>query len=106
MSDEITPEVFAQMVDLAAIALDPTQAEYLRSQLNNQLRAIHELEAIPLSDDITITSHGVPYTAETSPEPREDIWQPYPNTAAILAQIPVQQDGYVIVPDIPHTTLD
>ena len=50
MSDPITPEIFAHLVDLAALELSPEEAEYLRRQLNNQLKAIHELEAIPLDE--------------------------------------------------------
>lgn len=106
MSDPITPEVFSHLVDLAALELDAEQAEYLRRQLNNQLKAIHELEAIPLDENISATSHGVPYTADISPALRPDEWQPYPNPAGILAQAPQVDDGYIIVPEIPHTTLE
>ena len=48
-------------------SLSPEEAEYLRRQLNNQLKAIHELEAIPLDESLPVTSHGVPYTAAISP---------------------------------------
>lgn len=106
MSEAITPEVFNHLVELAALALDPQEAEYVRKQLNNQLKAIHELEAIPLEGGITATSHGVPYTAQTSPALREDEWQPYPNPLGILAQAPDSSDSYIVVPDIPHTTLE
>lgn len=106
MNEEISKETFAHLVDLAALQLDAAEAEYLRKQLNNQLDAIHELEAIPLEEDLPITSHGVLYTAATSPEPREDIWRPYPNPEDILEQAPQAEDGYIIVPEIPHTDLD
>lgn len=106
MNEEISKETFAHLVDLAALQLDAAEAEYLRKQLNNQLDAIHELEAIPLEEDLPITSHGVPYTAATSPEPREDIWRPCPNPEDILEQAPQAEDGYIIVPEIPHTDLD
>ncbi len=106
MSDLITPEIFNHLVDLAALELDEQEAEYLRRQLNNQLKSIQELEAIPLSSDVQITSHGVPYTAATSPALREDTWQPYEDPAGILAQAPETQDGMFAVPDIPHTTLE
>ena len=104
MSD-ISPEVFQHLVSLAALELSAEEAEYLRGQINNQLKAIHELEAIPLDENMIITSHGVPYSAETSPEPRADRWFPYPNPQAILAQAPETDDGYIIVPEIPHTEL-
>jgi Asp-tRNA(Asn)/Glu-tRNA(Gln) amidotransferase C subunit len=63
MSDRITAELFDHLVALAALQLSAQEAEYLRGELNNQLKAIHELEAIPLSPETEIPSHGVPYTA-------------------------------------------
>lgn len=105
MDDIITQETFAHLVDLAALQLDAEEAEYLRKQLNNQLKAIHELEAIPLEEDVPITSHGVPYPPAISPAPRKDTWYPYPNPEDIIGQAPQAEDGYIIVPDIPHTDL-
>ncbi len=105
MKDPITPEVFAHLVDLAALELEPDQSEYLRLQLNNQLKAIQELEAIPLESGIQITAHGVPYTAEISPAPREDVWKPYANPGEIINQSPATDGGYIVVPEIPHITL-
>ena len=43
MSDEITPELFNHLVELAALELNPDLAEYLLRELNNQIKAIHEL---------------------------------------------------------------
>lgn len=106
MNERISPETFAHLVDLAALEIDAAEGEYLRQQLNNQLQAIHELEAIPLTEDVPITSHGVPYNDETSPIPREDVWHPYPDPEDILGQAPLVDDGYIIVPDIPHTSLE
>lgn len=106
MNDTLSQETFAHLVDLAALQLDAAEAEYLRQQLNNQLKAIHELEAIPLEEDVPVTSHGVPYTNATSPALREDAWYPYPNPEDILGQAPQVDDGYIIVPDIPHTNLE
>jgi len=105
-TNEMDRETFNHLVQLAALELDEAQAEYLRRELNNQLRAIHELEAIPLDADVPITSHGVPYTPEISPPLREDVWQPYPDAADILAQAPQVEERHVVVPDIPHTTLE
>lgn len=105
MKDPITPEIFAHLVDLAALELEPTQAEYLRLQLNHQLKAIRELEAIPLDSGLEITAHGVPYTPQISPAPREDVWKPYPDPQAIIAQSPETDGGYIVVPEIPHITL-
>ncbi len=105
MTDEITPELFAYLVGLAALELDEKQAEYLRGELNHQLTAIHELEAIPLDENVPISLHGVPYPPEASPALRPDEWRPDPDTSAILGQAPRQADRYIEVPDIPHTTL-
>jgi aspartyl-tRNA(Asn)/glutamyl-tRNA(Gln) amidotransferase subunit C len=106
LKEEITPEVFWHLVDLAALDLEPDEAEYLRMELNKQLRAIHELRAIPLDPDTPTASHGVPYTPEISPPMRDDEWQPDSNPEAIIAQAPQAEDGYIIVPEIPHTELD
>ena len=105
MSEQITTEVFDHLVGLAALQLDAEQAEYLRRQLNNQLKAIAELEAIPLDKDVPISLHGVPFEEPASAPPRDDEWKPYPDPAGILAQAPQVEDGYIVVPDIPHTEL-
>ncbi len=106
MPDEITREVFDHLVLLAALELSPEEAEYLRGELNNQLKAIHELEAIPLDPGTPIASHGVPYTPEITPPIRADEWTPYPSPQDILAQAPEADEGYIIVPEIPHTELE
>ncbi|HEX2981437.1 MAG TPA: Asp-tRNA(Asn)/Glu-tRNA(Gln) amidotransferase subunit GatC [Anaerolineaceae bacterium] len=106
MSEEITPEVFDHLVQLAALALTPAEAEYLRGQLNNQLNSIHELAATPVDEALTITSHGVAYTPEISSTPRPDTWVPYPAPDDILAQAPQVEDRYIVVPEIPHTELE
>ncbi len=106
MSEEITPEIFDHLVLLAALELNEEETQYLRRQLNNQLKAIHELEAIPLSDDIKPISHGVPYTALTTPPIRSDEWLPNPAPADILAQAPETDEDYIVVPEIPHTDLN
>ncbi len=105
MTDQITPELFNHLVQLAALELTPEEAEYLRGQLNNQLKAIHELEAIPRDKSTPITSHGVPYTPEITPPVRDDQWIPYPAPGAILNEAPESDEGYIVVPEIPHTEL-
>lgn len=105
-SQAISEELFNHLVGLASLALSPEEAEYLRQELNNQLTAIDELEAIPLGDEIPITTHGVPYTAQIAPAARDDQWEACPNPEDILAQAPDTRDRYVVVPDIPHTDLD
>jgi aspartyl/glutamyl-tRNA(Asn/Gln) amidotransferase C subunit len=105
MTDEITPEIFQHMVKLAALELSETEAEYLRRQLNNQLRAIQELQAIPLAGEQEITSHGVKYDTDNTPPIREDAWLACPNPDEIIAQAPETIDGYILVPDIRHQEL-
>ena len=106
MSEEITPELFTHLVDLAALELDPAEAEYLRRELNHQLASIHTLAAIPLPDEVEPAARGVPYPVETSALLREDIHLPDKNAKAILAQAPEVDEGYIIVPEIPHEELE
>jgi aspartyl-tRNA(Asn)/glutamyl-tRNA(Gln) amidotransferase subunit C len=106
MTEEITRDTFAHLVELAALDLAPEEAEYLRNQLNNQLKSIQELVLIPLPDDVPAASHGITYTSENSQLPRPDVWLPYNNNEGIISQLPDMDDGYVVVPDIPHTTLE
>ena len=106
MEEEISIEVFNHLVSLAALELDETQAQYLRHELNQQLKAIHELEAVPLDQGLKINAHGVAFTPQTSPQLRTDDWIPFEDTQDILAQLPQSEDRYVVVPDIPHEKLD
>jgi aspartyl-tRNA(Asn)/glutamyl-tRNA(Gln) amidotransferase subunit C len=105
MSDEINRQLFDHLATLAALELSSEESEYLRQQLNNQLKAIHELVAIPLDPDTGITSHGVPYTSQISAPEREDEWQPFSDPDEILEQAPETDERYIVVPDIPHTDL-
>jgi len=105
VAEEITPQIFRHLVELAALELDESEAEYLRRELNSQLKAIRELEAIEVAEEVPITSHGVPYTEATSPGLRPDQPQPSTHAEAILAQAPERDGRYVVVPDIPHTEL-
>ena len=106
MKNIIDPETFEHLVDLAALEMDAEHGNYLRNELNNQLNAIHELEAIPLEGDISVTPHGVPYTAAISQPLRADEWKPMENPSEIIAQAPESDYGFIIVPDIPHEKLD
>lgn len=106
MSNLIDRETFDHLVGLAALELDQNQAEYLLRELNNQLKAIRELAAIPLDEAVPASLHGIAYTTITSAALREDSWLPHPNPAEIIAQAPETREGYIVVPDIPHTTLE
>ena len=104
--DAITPEVFAHLVELAALALDPEEGKYLREELNHQLKAIRELESIELDDGVPITSHGVPYDGAILPPIREDIREESSKADAIVAGAPESEARYIVVPDIPHEELE
>jgi aspartyl/glutamyl-tRNA(Asn/Gln) amidotransferase C subunit len=86
--------------------LEPREAEYLRDELNGQLDAIRELEAIELDESTAITSHGVPYSPEISMPLREDEVQSDDVADDILAQAPEVRLRYIVVPDIPHEVLE
>ncbi len=106
MQERIDPELFAHLVDLAALQLDAEESEYLRGELNKQLQAIDELAAIQLDKDTPAASHGVPYSADIRPSIRPDVSRQAPETEAILGQAPEIEDRYIVVPDIPHEDLD
>jgi aspartyl-tRNA(Asn)/glutamyl-tRNA(Gln) amidotransferase subunit C len=105
MAEAITAAIFDHLVELAALELEAKEAEYLRAQLNSQLKAIRELEAIEVDPEVGITSHGVPYTPDISAVPRADLAAPSDLADAILRQAPETDGRYLVVPDIPHTDL-
>jgi len=105
VTEEITPQVFEKLVSLASLELSAEEAEYIRGQLNKQLKSVHELSAIPIPEGTPPARHGVPFPAAHSPALRTDAAVPFPDPAEILAQAPETADGYIIVPDIPHTSL-
>ena len=102
----ITRETFDHLVELGALELDEKEAGYILKELNSQLSAIRELSAIDIPADVKPASHGVPYTDESSQPLREDVWQACADADAILDQTPQTEDRYIVVPDIPHTTLE
>ena len=106
MPDEISPDLFTRLATLAALELDPRESEYLRGQLNGQLKAIAELERIAVPDDIPPAAHGVPFPPDIRPPLRADQAQVDADLAArILLQAPEGEEGYFVVPDITHTQL-
>jgi aspartyl/glutamyl-tRNA(Asn/Gln) amidotransferase C subunit len=106
MPEEISLELFAHLVDLAALELSPDEADYLRRQMNNQLKAINELISIPLASEIVVTPHGIAYSPENSSKNRKDEWSPYPDPGMLLKQAPEVENDYIIVPEIPHMDLE
>ena len=106
MPDEISPDLFARLSVLAALELDPRESEYLRHQLNGQLKAIAELERIAVPDDLPPAAHGVPFPPDIRPPLRSDEAVVDARLAErILRQAPEGEEGYFVAPDIQHTQL-
>jgi len=106
LKQEISRETFNHLVELAALELGENESDYLLTELNKQLSAIRELEAIDVDKGVPPASHGVPYTPDSSPQLRKDDWIACEDADAIIEQSPVVEDRFIIVPDIPHTTLE
>ncbi len=102
----IDEAVFGHLADLAALELSPDEAEYLRRELNLQLRAIAELAAADLPEDTPITSHGIPYEGSTGPGLRSDEIRDSSDADAILEQAPEREGRYIVVPDLPPRALE
>jgi aspartyl-tRNA(Asn)/glutamyl-tRNA(Gln) amidotransferase subunit C len=107
MSEQITPEVFNHLVELAALELTPDEAEYLRRQLNNQLTAIDDLNQVPLDPETPVASH----VAFPTPRPPPLRFAPTsgirtPTRPSCSKARPKSTDGYIVVPEIPHQDLD
>ena len=102
----ITPEIFQHLVQLAQFDLSEEQSEYLRQQLNDQLKSIRQLEAIEIEPGVDITSHGVPYGPDIRPTIRADEVKASGLADDILEQGPDREDRYIVVPDIPHEELE
>lgn len=103
--EPITPQVFAHLVKLAQLEMEQAEADYLRRELNGQMKSIRQLSAIEVDEGVPIASHGVPYAAAQRPPLRGD--EPRPSELAddILDGAPETDDRYVVVPDIPHQEL-
>jgi aspartyl-tRNA(Asn)/glutamyl-tRNA(Gln) amidotransferase subunit C len=100
--DEISEAIFRHLVDLAAFHLEDEEAAYLRRELNGQLKAIRELDAIDVAAEVPITSHGVPYSPAMRLPLRQDHIEPSGAADDILAQAPEVEGRSIVVPDIPH----
>ncbi len=101
----IDPETFSHLIELASFEFEPDQADYLLDQLNRQLKTIDELIAVPIDESLPIEIHGVSYPAEDNQGLRCDKTSPFPERDFLTSQFPQFEDGYVIVPDIPHQEL-
>ena len=98
----IEEPLFAELVQTAALDLSPDEAESLRTELNQQMDIIRQLELIPLDENLSPVIHGNPYPSEIRCELRKDEWVPFEHPEDIIAQAPVFQDGCIVSPDVPH----
>jgi aspartyl/glutamyl-tRNA(Asn/Gln) amidotransferase C subunit len=106
MSDKISPELFSHLVELAALELTAEEAEYLRGELNKQLKAIDELAAMPIPAGTPPAAHGVPFPPAVKAPLRPDSSAQAPEAEAIKAGAPQSSEGYFVVPEIPHEDLE
>lgn len=106
VNETISAEIFDHLVLLAAFELSEQERDYLCKELNAQLGAIRELEAIDVDPEVEITSHGVPYPPASTPALRVDEILPCLEAEDILAGTPSSDERYIIVPDIPHEELE
>jgi len=106
MADQITPELFDHLVELASLELSADEAAYLRGELNKQLKAIEEMAAIPIPEGTLPARHGVGYPAEIRPPLRADKAIASELQDEILAQAAQTEERYIAVPEIPHEELE
>lgn len=105
MIEEIDETVFQHLVELAALELTGEEALYLRQQLNQQLRVVHEMDSMQISSDVKTNPHGIAYTETNSAPIREDVLEPGKKPLDLASIAPQFEDGFIIVPEIPHTKL-
>jgi len=106
LEKNISRETFEHLVDLAEFKLEESEAAYLLKEMNAQLGAIDQLAAINLDEGVQPAARGVPYPKERRQALREDDPEPFADPESINCQATETRDGYVVVPDIPHTTLE
>ena len=94
--------IFNRLVKTAALKLSVDEASQLLADLNDQLKIIRQLEAIPLEEHIRPVIHGNPYPEAVRCGLREDIPRPFGNSDGIIAQAPSARDRYFVSPDVPH----
>lgn len=106
MDEIIDKETFNHLVDLAAFELGAEEAEYLRREMNKQIKIIQEMAAVSIDEEIVLTTHGITYTPEISPAIRSDIRLPSLKAEGILKHVPENREGYIVVPESHHTELE
>ena len=100
MTEEISPEDFAKLEEIAMLALSPEEADHLRRELNHKLKIIRQLPPLETPSPSVVEAQPTPTTL------RPDEWIPCEDPDDILDQAPQVEERYFVVPDIPHTELD
>ncbi len=62
----IDPETLSHLIELASFEFEPGQADYLRDQMNRQLKTIDELAAVPIDETVPTRSTGSPTRLNTA----------------------------------------
>ncbi len=97
MTKRITPELFDKLVGLAALELSVEERAYLFEEMNHQLASVEAISQILLPAEIEPSLHGL--ESQGAP-PRADLWERFPDPAAIIALAPETEDGMISVPDV------
>lgn len=105
MNEEIDEKLFQHLVELAALELTDEEAQYLRKQLNQQLQVVHEMDSIPIGQDVPTSAHGIEYTSANSAPIRADVIEPSKKKLDLASIAPQFDDDFIIVPEIPHTKI-
>lgn len=105
MIERVSRTLFHELAKIGALNLTPEESEMLRSELNEQLEVIGQLESIPLDQTLPPVVHGNPYPPEVRCGLREDEWKPFANFSEIIDQAPLSREGYIVSPDVAHIKL-
>ncbi len=105
MKETITKEMFEDFCQVAELELTEEEAQSIRAKMNEQMKVIKELEAIPLDESLEPVIRGNPYPLEIQSSMRDDVWTPFDDPEAIIAQAPKSEEGYIVSPDVPHQKL-
>ena len=105
MTERVSRTLFQELAKWGALNIPPEEGETLRAELNEQLKMIEQLDAIPLDGELPPVVHGNPYPPEVRCELREDEWIPFSASGEILAQAPLSRDRYIVSPDVVHIKL-
>jgi aspartyl/glutamyl-tRNA(Asn/Gln) amidotransferase C subunit len=104
-NDAISKEMLNEFIQVAEIKLTDEEKASILATMNDQLKVIHELAAIPVEPGMPPVIHGNPFPVEIQAPLREDVWIPFDHPEEIVNLAPRHRDGYIVSPDVPHQTL-